>query len=149
LISGEHRPDQGENRLSGEDIAGLRPFQITRRGVARTFQLVRVLPGMTALENVMVGGMLVNTRIPRGKARFEAAQRLEQVGLAGKGEVPAGRLTYIDQKRLKLGRALATQPSLLLLDEWLAGLNPTKLALGIDLVQRICQSGITMISSNM
>jgi branched-chain amino acid transport system ATP-binding protein len=145
LISGEQRPDHGEIRLSGENITGLRPFQISRRGVARTFQLVRVLPGMTALENVMVGGMFTNTRILPSQARWEAAEKLVQVGLAGKQDVPAGRLTYIDQKRLELGRALATRPRLLLLDEWLAGLNPTELALGIDLVQTICQSGVTMI----
>jgi branched-chain amino acid transport system ATP-binding protein len=145
LISGEQRPDHGEIRLSGENITGLRPFQISRRGVARTFQLVRVLPGMTALENVMVGGMFTSARILPSQARREAAEKLVQVGLAGKQDVPAGRLTYIDQKRLELGRALATRPRLLLLDEWLAGLNPTELALGIDLVQTICQSGVTMI----
>ena len=145
LISGECRPDQGEIRLSGECIAGLPPFQISRRGLARTFQLVRVLPAMTAIENVMVGAMFTSARHPPGKVRSEAEERLEQVGLAGKRDVPAGRLTYIDQKRLELGRALASRPRLLLLDEWLAGLNPAELALGINLVQTIRQSGVTMI----
>jgi branched-chain amino acid transport system ATP-binding protein len=145
LISGEYRPDQGEIRLSGERIAGLPPFQISRGGLARTFQLVRVLPAMTALENVMVGVMFTSARHPRGKARSEAEEWLEQVGLAGKRDVPAGQLTYIDQKRLELGRALASRPRLLLLDEWLAGLNPAELALGINLVQTICQSGVTII----
>jgi branched-chain amino acid transport system ATP-binding protein len=145
LISGECRPDQGEIRLSGERIAGLPPFQISRRGLARTFQLVRVLPAMTALENVMVGAMFTRARHPPGKVRSEAEERLEQVGLAGKRDVPAAQLTYIDQKRLELGRALASRPRLLLLDEWLAGLNPVELALGINLLQTICQSGVTMI----
>ena len=145
LISGEYRPDQGEIRLSGERIAGLPPFQISRRGLARTFQLVRVLPAMTALENVMVGAMFTSMRHPPGKVRSEAEERLEQVGLASKRDVPAGRLTYIDQKRLELGRALASRPRLLLLDEWLAGLNPAELALGINLVQTISRSGVTMI----
>jgi branched-chain amino acid transport system ATP-binding protein len=145
LISGEYRPDQGEIRLSGERIAGLPPFQISRRGLARTFQLVRVLPAMTALENVMVGAMFTGARHPSGKVRSEAEERLEQVGLAGKRDVPAGQLTYIDQKRLELGRALASRPRLLLLDEWLAGLNPAELALGINLVQTISRSGVTMI----
>jgi branched-chain amino acid transport system ATP-binding protein len=144
LISGEYRPDQGEIHLSGERIAGLPPFQISRRGLARTFQLVRVLPAMTALENVMVGAMFTG-RHPPGKVRSEAEERLEQVGLAGKRDVPAGQLIYIDQKRLELGRARASRPRLLLLDEWLAGLNPAELALGVNLVQTICQSGVTMI----
>jgi ABC-type branched-subunit amino acid transport system ATPase component len=145
LISGEYRPDQGEIRFSGERIVGLPPFQISRRGLARTFQLVRVLPAMTTIENVMVGAMFTSARHLPGKVRSEAEERLEQVGLAGKRDVPAGQLTYIDQKRLELGRALASRPRLLLLDEWLAGLNPAELALGINLLQTIRQSGVTII----
>jgi branched-chain amino acid transport system ATP-binding protein len=145
LISGEHRPDRGAIRLAGENIVGLPPFRISRRGLARTFQLVRVLPDMTALENVMVGGMFTDAHNARGKAGAEAAERLQQVGLAGKQHVPAAQLTYVDQKRLELGRALASRPCLLLLDEWLAGLNPAELDLGISLVRTISQSGVAMV----
>lgn len=145
LISGALRPTGGEIRLNGEPITGLQPFQICRRRVGRTFQLVRILPGMTALENVMVGAMFGSAARHRHVAAGEAEALLQQVGLAGKKDVPGAKLTYIDQKRLEFARALAGDPVLLLLDEWLAGLNPAELAAGIDLVRRTRDSGITII----
>jgi branched-chain amino acid transport system ATP-binding protein len=145
LISGALRPTGGEIRLNGEPITGLQPFQICRRRVGRTFQLVRILPGMSALENVMVGAMFGSAPRHRQVAAGEAEALLQRVGLAGKKDVPGAKLTYIDQKRLEFARALAGDPVLLLLDEWLAGLNPAELAAGIDLVRRTRDSGITII----
>jgi len=145
LISGALRLNSGQIRLAGERIAGLRPHQICRRRVGRTFQLVRVLTGMTALENVMVGAMFGSAGRAQNVARREAASLLERVGLADKKDFVAGKLTYVDQKRLEFARALAADPLLLLLDEWLAGLNPTELSIGIDLVRRTRDAGVTMI----
>jgi branched-chain amino acid transport system permease protein len=145
LISGALVPDSGAIRLRERDIAGLSAHRIARLGIARTFQLVRVLESMTVIENVMVG--LAFRRAPLGgaAAAHAAAGLLSRVGLAGKADLPATQLTYIDQKRLELARALAPAPDLLLLDEWLAGLNPTELAEGIALIRSLRDSGITII----
>lgn len=145
LISGELRADRGEIRLAGQNLVGLAPFQICRRRVSRTFQLVRILPGLPVLENVLVGRMFGSQPTSARQARDEAMTLLDRVGLGGKEGFRAAQLTYIDQKRLELARALATRPVLLLLDEWLAGLNPTELADGIELVRQTRDSGVTMI----
>lgn len=145
LISGALSPDAGSIRFDGQEIAGLNPFRIARLGVARTFQLVRVLPTLSAVENVKAA--LAYRARPLWGAQADRAARLllERVGLAGKVEIHADELTYIDQKRLELARALALEPQLLLLDEWLAGLNPTELAVGIALIRSLRDSGITII----
>ena len=145
LISGMLVPDAGALRVDGRDIAGLGAHRIARLGVARTFQLVRVLPSMTVVENVVVG--LAFRRRPLWGEKAHAAARglLAQVGLADKTDLPATQLTYIDQKRLELARALALEPALLLLDEWLAGLNSIELAQGIALIRSLRGAGITII----
>jgi branched-chain amino acid transport system ATP-binding protein len=145
LITGEIRADAGEVTLDGLRLTGLKPFQINRRKVARTFQLVRVLAGMSVLENVLAGAVFGSDPKSLAAAEGELAAMLTTVGLAGKAAVPAGDLTYVDQKRLELARALATKPIVLLLDEWLAGLNPTELQDGIRLVRAIAATGVAII----
>jgi len=145
LITGELSPDAGSILLQGEEIIGARSFEICRARIARTFQLVRVLPGMTTRENVMLGRMFGSDPTGPAAARSEADVLLDRVGLADRAELIGSQLTYIDQKRAELARALATRPQLLLLDEWLAGLNPTELKIGIDLIRRIQREGITVL----
>jgi branched-chain amino acid transport system permease protein len=145
LISGALGADAGTIALGARDIGGRGAHRIARLGIARTFQLVRVLESMTVIENVMVGLAFGHTPRTGAIAEQAAAGLLVRVGLAGKADLPATQLTYIDQKRLELARALALSPDLLLLDEWLAGLNPTELTEGIALIRSLRESGITII----
>ena len=145
LITGELPPDAGSILLQGDEIIGVRSFEICRARIARTFQLVRVLPGATTRENVMLGRMFGSDPTSPAAALSEADVLLDRVGLADRAELIGSQLTYIDQKRVELARALATRPQLLLLDEWLAGLNPTELKIGIDLIRQIQREGITVL----
>lgn len=145
LISGALKPTGGSIRLAGVEIGGERPDRIARAGVARTFQLVRLLPSLSILDNVSVAAVFGPRRLSRGEAAVVARDCLQRVGLTGRDHVPAGDLTYIDQKRLELARALASEPKLLLLDEWLAGLNPTELAEGVMLIRRLAEEGTTIL----
>jgi branched-chain amino acid transport system permease protein len=141
LLSGALRPDAGAIRFGAHDLAALPPHRIARLGVARTFQLVRVLGSMSCVENVVAGLAFRPGAMWGADADRAARALLERVGLGGKADVRAGELTYIDQKRLELARALALEPEVLLLDEWLAGLNPTELAEGIALVRSLRDAG--------
>jgi branched-chain amino acid transport system ATP-binding protein len=145
LISGAVRPSGGRIVLAGEDITGRSAHAIARRGVARTFQLVRVLPSLSIEDNVVAGGVFGRVHAWGEDARKMAQALLERVGLGGRGAEPTSSLTYIDQKRLELARALAGDPRLLLLDEWLAGLNPSELKIGIALVRDVRNDGRTII----
>ena len=114
--------------------------------MARTFQLVRVLPGLSAEENVMAGAVFGHRRLWGAEARDLARSLLVRVGLGGgRAHLPVAAMTYIDQKRLEIARALASSPRLLLLDEWLAGLNPTELKVGMDLIASLGREGRTII----
>jgi branched-chain amino acid transport system ATP-binding protein len=143
LIAGALRPDAGRIRLHGRDIAGWAPHRICGLGVARTFQLVRPFAGLSALDNVLVGCLYGRRR--GGGAPAEAARLLALVGLEGRAAAPASALTLMDRKRLDLARALATGPELLLLDEFMAGLNPTETAAAMALIRRLVNDGLTVL----
>jgi branched-chain amino acid transport system ATP-binding protein len=143
LLSGFLAPDGGEIVFAGRSIAGLPPHAICRLGLARTFQIVRPFPRMTVLENVRVGAL---ARFPRASAALtQAREVVARVGLGTRERVAAGALTLADRKRLELARALATGPSLLLLDEVMAGLNPTEIEAIIQLIRSIHDSGVSIL----
>ena len=145
LISGALRPSSGAIKLYGDDIAGIGASRIANKGIARTFQLVRMLPGLTVLENVAAGGVFGHARRWGKELDDYAHGLLQRVGLPNAGNVAVTALTYIDQKRVELARALASDPKVLLLDEWLAGLNPTELKTGIALIEQLRVEGRTII----
>lgn len=144
LISGALVPDSGRIRFGGRDIAGLPPHRIARAGIARTFQLVRVFRTMTVRENVRAGATF-GGRAPAGPMDAFVDALIDRVGLAGQADRPAGDVTYIDQKRVELARALAAQPQVLLLDEWLAGLNPTELGVALELIRTLRGGDVTIL----
>jgi branched-chain amino acid transport system permease protein len=145
LISGALRADRGRIALAGRLTALLPAYRIAQRGIARTFQLVRVLPDSSCLENVAAGIAFHAKPVWGAAAEDRARALLSRVGLGDKVDTPAAQLTYIDQKRLELARALALSPVVLLLDEWLAGLNPSELQVGIALVKMLREEGLTII----
>jgi ABC-type branched-subunit amino acid transport system ATPase component len=145
LISGALRTTSGEIRLYDDVISTLPANAIAIKGIARTFQIVRMLPGMTVLENVAAGGVFGHSRRWGGELESFAIDLLRRVGLTTPPHTPVSALTYIDQKRVELARALASDPKVLLLDEWLAGLNPTELKTGIALVEQLRAEGRTII----
>jgi ABC-type branched-subunit amino acid transport system ATPase component len=145
LISGALRPTSGHIRLYGEDISKTPANDIANKGVARTFQIVRMLPGLTVLENVAAGGVFGHSRKWGNELEDFALALLRTVGLQAARDTPVTALTYIDQKRVELARALASDPKVLLLDEWLAGLNPTELKTGIAVIEQLRAEGRTII----
>lgn len=145
VISGALAPSAGVVRLRGAAISGLRPDRIARLGVARTFQLVRVLPSLSVRENVVAGAAFGRRPAWGAAADARAATALTAVGLDARAADRGGALTYIDQKRLELARALVAEPDLLLLDEWLSGLNPTELQAAIGLIAGLRDRGIAIL----
>jgi branched-chain amino acid transport system ATP-binding protein len=145
LVSGALVPDRGEIRFLGERVNGLAPHQICRRGLARTFQLVRPFLGLTALDNVLVGLGYGCERLSGAAARKKALELLGSVGLQNRASSPAHTLTVMDRKRLELARALGTAPKLLLLDEFMAGLTPVETTEAINLIRSLQAEGLTII----
>jgi branched-chain amino acid transport system ATP-binding protein len=138
LISGIFPPDEGKLLLDGKEITRLRPFEICRLGIGRTFQIVRPFLKMKCLENVVVG---IIGRNERNREKMEIHQEakdfLKFVGLEGYEETIAENLTLIQKKKLEMARALATRPRVILLDEVLAGLNPSEILQALELIETI------------
>jgi len=146
LISAALAPKSGIIKFKGENITGLKPHQICRLGVARTFQTVKIFANLPVLDNVVLGSLFgTSNAISSADAEREATELLEFVGLSAVKATPAKDLTLANQKRLEVAGALATKPELLLLDEIMAGLNPAEVAQAMELVTRIRDKGITII----
>jgi branched-chain amino acid transport system ATP-binding protein len=143
LITGFHRPDVGSVSAFGREIVGLKPYDICAHGLARTFQVAKPFGAMTVLANVMTGAFLRDKKVEIARAR--AREAIEFVGLTAKEHMPARDLTTIDQRRLEMARALATEPRLLLLDEVMAGLNPSEIDQAVSLIGKLSKRGLTII----
>ncbi|MGA7011389.1 MAG: ABC transporter ATP-binding protein [Pseudolabrys sp.] len=143
LITGFYRPDTGSVSAFGQEIVGLRPHDVCAFGLARTFQVAKPFGGMTVLANVMTGAFLRDRR--PDAAREKAREAIDFVGLSARENAAARDLTSIDQRRLEMARALATQPRLLLLDEVMAGLNPAEIDQAIALVGKLSSRGLTIV----
>ena len=143
LITGFLHPTSGHIFLDGRSVVGLRPHAVTRRGIARTFQLVKPFPKLSARENVTLAAFIHESS--RRRAESAAGQILERVGLVEKLDSPAADLTLSEQKRLEVARALATRPKLLLLDEPMGGLNPREVDEASALVKRIRADGVSIV----
>ncbi|HUN48913.1 MAG TPA: ABC transporter ATP-binding protein [Stellaceae bacterium] len=143
LLTGQLRPTAGTVTYRGEVVNRLPPEQRARRGMGRTFQIAKPFLALSALENVMIGAFLRD----RGTAaaRDNAFAVLEEVGLADRAEVSAAELTLSERRRLEVARALALKPDLILLDEVMAGLNPTEVQQQIDLVHQLNRQGLTLL----
>jgi branched-chain amino acid transport system ATP-binding protein len=145
LIAGALRPEAGRVVLRGRDVTALPASARTRLGIARTFQLVRPLPELSALDNVLVARLYGRDRPTHASARADSLRLLELMALAAKAEIPASRLTLTERKRLEVARALATRPAVLLLDEPLGGLNPTEVQTMLALFNDIRAGGVTLL----
>ena len=145
LVSGALKATSGNIMMRDTEISALSTHAIAAKGVARTFQIVRMLPAMTVIENVAAGGVFGHSRRWGRELDEYARGLLQRVGLQVAADTPVAALTYIDQKRVELARALCADPKVLLLDEWLAGLNPTELETGIALITQLRKEGRTII----
>jgi branched-chain amino acid transport system ATP-binding protein len=143
LITGFHRPDSGSVTAFGREIVGLKPHNICAHGLARTFQVAKPFGAMTVLDNVMTGAFLRDRNADA--ARAKAREVIDFVGLTAREQTAARDLTTIDQRRLEMARALATQPRILLLDEVMAGLNPAEIDQAVALVGKLSQRGLTIV----
>ncbi len=145
LVAGALEADAGSIHLENEDVTRLPNHRRVRRRINRTFQLVRMLPSLTVRENVLAGALFGADPQPRARAESRVEELLAQVGLAEKAGMLPEQITYIDQKRVELARALATGPRVLLLDEWLSGLNEGELAQGLALVRGLAGRNLGIV----
>jgi branched-chain amino acid transport system ATP-binding protein len=147
VVTGLYPLNRGAIRFKDQEILGLKPFEICQKGIGRTFQITKPFARMTALENVMVGALYGKGKASDDlkKARTTAEQLLDRVGLGSKKNARVSDLTLEDKKRLELSKALSTRPELLLLDEVMAGLNPTEIKEIMELIRKVRQDGVTLI----
>ena len=143
IVTGFLAPTEGRVFYNGADITGEPPHKLARRGIARTFQIVQPFVGLTVHENIAVGSHLAHSA--RADALAAAAAVARSVGLGEMLNQPAASLTVAGRKRLELARALATGPRLLLLDEVMAGLNPTEIVEIVGVIRNIRASGVTIL----
>jgi len=142
-ITGFLRPDAGRVRFAGADVTGRSPSDLARRGLVRTFQIMRVFPTLTALENVQIGALLRYQGV--GESRRRALGVLDELGLGQRAGVRACDLTTAERKRIEIARALATGPRAILLDEAMSGLNPKEVSDAVALVRRLRERGLTIV----
>lgn len=145
LINGVFAPSSGRIVFNGVDLTGAKPYLIARSGLARTHQLVQPLTNMSVLDNCTVGACFGRENLPLDRAREAAREAVAFVGLEDRTAMPAAQLTIAGKKRLELARALSARPSLLLLDEVLAGLNPTEIEHMIGIIRHIRDRGVTIL----
>ncbi len=143
VVSGYYAPTKGKVVFQGKDVSGKPPYALAARGIGRTFQVVKPFAGLSVLENIVIASFLRHPR--RAKAEEHAWTVLELTGLADRADVPAASLTLAGRKRLEIGKALALEPSFLLLDEVVAGLNPTEVDRTIELILKLRDQGITIL----
>lgn len=142
-ITGFYKPFSGEISFQGRDITDLPPYEVCRRGIGRTFQIVQTLDEMTVEENVITGAFLHVKSF--GEAADIAHGILEKTGLLTKKDTQGANLTIADRKRVEIARALATQPRLLMLDECMAGLNKTEIRAAMDLCLKLKEEGLSLL----
>ena len=145
VINGVYPPTEGSITFRGEDVTKLQPYAMSKRGLGRTYQVVRPLSELTVRENVTVGACFGRENLPLEKAEKVADEVIEFVGLTIRKDMLAGKLNVAQKKRLEMARALAARPILLLLDEVLAGLNPNEVADMLTVVRKIRAQGVTII----
>jgi branched-chain amino acid transport system ATP-binding protein len=143
LITGFHKADSGSVQAFGKEIVGLKPHDVCALGLARTFQVAKPFGAMTVLANVMTGAFLRDRHV--AAAREKAREAIDFVGLSARENTAAKDLTTIDQRRLEMARALATEPKILLLDEVMAGLNPAEIDQAVALVGKLSARGLTIV----
>ena len=144
-INGVYAPEEGQVTFRGKDISGWKPYRVAHLGLARTHQIVQPLEELTVLQNVTAGSCFGHEQHSLGKAEEIASEVLAFVGLAERRDELAASLNVAQKKRLELARALAARPYLLLLDEVLAGLNPTEIAEMVEVVRQIREQGVTIL----
>jgi branched-chain amino acid transport system ATP-binding protein len=144
LITGVHRPDSGEIRFKGKDIAGLPPHKICHIGIARTYQVPQPFKTLTAQENILAAAIF-GGGLSRGQAEREAARILDELDLSGKADMITEDMDEVTLKRLELGRVLATKPSLLLVDEVAAGLTEIEIPRVLEILREIGRRGVTIL----
>jgi branched-chain amino acid transport system ATP-binding protein len=145
VINGVYPPEQGIVKFRGENVTRAKPFHLARRGLARTHQIVRPLNELSVVENVMAGACFGRENTSLSEAARIATEVLAFVGLADRTDQPAGSLNVAQKKRLEMARALASRPYLLLLDEVLAGLNPSEITTMVEIIRQIRTQGISII----